>query len=160
MPRGQYDRSKMKKAPKTDAISAAPVKRGRKAKMALVGEMGPQSVPAIKEQGTLVGGIAQDGIDYSRFHNFGSALNTLTGLRAAIGTTNTTLQGKVDDQIAKVVAEYVECLFPVIAKPIEKEEIPAAKPSAPKANGTVAAAAPVAQAPVAFNPPAFTQPQS
>lgn len=154
MPRGQYDRSKMKKkASKTEDTAAPVAKRPYKRKFLA---QAPEAAPAVGELSQGIGALA-GGIDYRRFHDLGLALNTLAGLRSS-ATGNTTLQAKIDEQISKLVGEYGDSLTvkPVV---VAVEEVPAPKASAPKANGTVAAA-PVAQAPVAFNPPAFTQPQS
>lgn len=175
MPRGIYDRSKMKNpAKKVEAPAAKQEgkKRGRKAKADL-GAVGSPSQEKAAVAAPSVGLGRGNGQDlYSIREN----LNTLTNTRASVigplgdpyttgltgmksDSTRGILVTKLDALITKVVDQFDATLFPVKIEAIE-ESIPAPAPSASKNGTTAATPAPVAQAPVAFNPPTFTQPQS
>lgn len=134
MPRGVYDRSKMKKKT-TEAkgdSAPAPKKYGKRQAKAL-------AHPAAQEAVGSIGGG-------NRFYELQTAINTLTNTRQHANAPS--INGVLDPLLTKAVSEYGELLFP------KTEEVVAQKNGA-----TAPVPAPVA-APVPFNAPTFAPAQS
>lgn len=151
MPRGVYDRSKMKNPPaakKEKVEKVAGAKRGRKPASMKAQNTAPAGAPL-----TQVGELAQGhGIDNS-IYMIRDHLNTLNGTRQAV-QANVLLSQKVDALIGRIVDQFETVIFPKEEAKIETETIEVKTEKSEKAPSNGAVPAPIPQAPVAFNPPA------